>query len=436
MDFEDEHYVRIYTKDTKTWLRWGWEGQTVFQFVMRKFDKAGILDDIDDPVEDVALLTGLPVEIVRVGLARVLKSETFILRGRRLLSPNYIKGQTAKRSDAARAKDSRDRRRAHAMQEPESHDVTPRHAASHNVTEHHESETDVTERHADPTPRHSTQSNAEQRSDYSKVDDVDPKDLTGSAHDVGLELRPQPPSEVFEARGTARVEREPTRPDNAKPARPVALAFSDPPPRTGSSEPAPTQPRVAQAAEPPVSRIEVNPRSHAAVLALPIEERARWLEANKDQADWAQPQSWPEVVEAIQAFYESAGRATPRLRHYKQDYAVQAMVSHYAAGETLETVVAACRSFPKTNAYLKRLAEKRQQPSAAWITVEVLRRSTDDANATAAAAAKELARRENKRRLRESQASALHRTFESQPEEKLKPIGAVPASAFAALRRV
>ena len=53
MNFEDEHYVRIYTKDTKTWLRWGWEGQTVFMHLMRRLDKAGVLEDIEDPVPDV-----------------------------------------------------------------------------------------------------------------------------------------------------------------------------------------------------------------------------------------------------------------------------------------------------------------------------------------------------------------------------------------------
>lgn len=113
MNFEDEHYVRIYTRDTKTWLRWGWEGQCVFMATMRKLDKAGILD-VDDPIEDVALVTGLPVEIVTAGLPRVLRSGTFEVRNGRLVCPRYIEGQTAAKSDAQRMREHRERRRAEA----------------------------------------------------------------------------------------------------------------------------------------------------------------------------------------------------------------------------------------------------------------------------------------------------------------------------------
>ncbi len=216
----------------------------------------------------------------------------------------------------------------------------------------------------------------------SKADDVDPKDLTGFARDD-----------------------IPTNVNNPKPHHSDAETLSGPTTCDDSSEWAPTQPRGAQPAESPVSRIEVNPRSRATVMALPIAERSRWMEANKDQADWAQPQTWPEVVEAIQAFYDSAGRAMPRLRHYKQDFAVQAMVSHYAADESVATVVAACRSYPKTESFRRRIAGKRP-PSAAWITVEVLRRAADDM-ADAEATALELAREKVKRESETQTASMI-----------------------------
>lgn len=116
MNFEDEHYIRIYTRDTKTWLRWGWEGQTVFVLTMRRLDKAGIVD-VDDPVEDVALLTGLPVDVVRIGFARVLASKTFEVRAGKLIAPRYIEGQTAAKSDTQRQRESRERRRASARLE-------------------------------------------------------------------------------------------------------------------------------------------------------------------------------------------------------------------------------------------------------------------------------------------------------------------------------
>jgi hypothetical protein len=113
MNFEDEHYVRVYTRDTKSWLRWGWEGQAVFVAVMRKLDKAGVMD-IDDPVEDVALVTGMPVEIVSVGLPRILKSGTFEVRQGHLICPRYIEGQSTPKSDAQRMRELRERRSAEA----------------------------------------------------------------------------------------------------------------------------------------------------------------------------------------------------------------------------------------------------------------------------------------------------------------------------------
>lgn len=129
VNFEDEHYVRIYTKDTKTWLRWGWEGQAVFMFVDRKLDKAGILDDVDaeNAAEDIALLTGLPLEVVEVGLDRVLKSGTFEIVNGKLICPNYIEANTARKSAPLRAREYRERRRDGARGDA-SHVVTPRHA--------------------------------------------------------------------------------------------------------------------------------------------------------------------------------------------------------------------------------------------------------------------------------------------------------------------
>lgn len=137
MNFEDEHYVRIYTRDTKTWKRWGWEAQTVFMHVMRKLDKAGVLDDIDDPVPDVALMTGLPESVVEVGLPKILKSGTLEINGTALVAPKYIEAQTAAKSDAQRQRERREKRRAEARR------VTKRDGS---VTEGHELSRAVTAR--------------------------------------------------------------------------------------------------------------------------------------------------------------------------------------------------------------------------------------------------------------------------------------------------
>jgi len=116
VNFEDEHYVRIYTRDTKTWLRWGWEGQAVFALTARKLDALGRVS-VDEPVADIALLTGMPEEVVRVGLKRVLDSGAFVARTGYIECPRWIDGQTGSKSDSARAREYRARLKAKASRD-------------------------------------------------------------------------------------------------------------------------------------------------------------------------------------------------------------------------------------------------------------------------------------------------------------------------------
>lgn len=128
MNFEDEAYVRIYTRDTKTWLKLEFEGQSVLMHLTRKMDRAGVLDDVTDPVADVALVIRCrDLEFVRVGLERLLSTGTLELRGARLIAPNYIRAQTAVKTDRLRAQEARKRRRDLARLESNGADaVTPR----------------------------------------------------------------------------------------------------------------------------------------------------------------------------------------------------------------------------------------------------------------------------------------------------------------------
>jgi hypothetical protein len=135
MNFEDEPYFRLYQRDTKTWLRWRWEGQVVFTLTSRKLDRAGVIDDVTDPVADVSLITGLPEEIVAVGLERVLASGTFELRGSRLVAPRYVEAQTAIKTDRLRSKELRKRRRDMARAGLLGDEVEPLEAANDCDTE-------------------------------------------------------------------------------------------------------------------------------------------------------------------------------------------------------------------------------------------------------------------------------------------------------------
>ncbi len=44
LKWDDERYVRLYTRDTSTWLRLTWEGRFVLMALLRKLDRSGNLD--------------------------------------------------------------------------------------------------------------------------------------------------------------------------------------------------------------------------------------------------------------------------------------------------------------------------------------------------------------------------------------------------------
>jgi hypothetical protein len=115
MRFEDERYVRAYTRDTTNWIMLPWEGRTVALHLWRKLDRAGVLDlGEHDAYKAVAAQCRLPIEVVNVGLAALIENGTLVyLEDRQILcAPNFIEAQEAKQSDKARQIASRERARA------------------------------------------------------------------------------------------------------------------------------------------------------------------------------------------------------------------------------------------------------------------------------------------------------------------------------------
>lgn len=110
MDYPHESYVRLYVRDSKTWLRLGWEGQALLCLLLRKLDRAGELDGLEDPIDDLSLITGMPSAIVTVGLERLLARGVLTLEGGRLCMPNFVWAQTCPKSDRLRQRESRERR--------------------------------------------------------------------------------------------------------------------------------------------------------------------------------------------------------------------------------------------------------------------------------------------------------------------------------------
>jgi hypothetical protein len=101
----------LYTRDTPQWLLAPWEGRAVLPLVVRKVDRAGLIDLGDDGMEALAALTMLPLEVVEVGMAYWLKKRTFELVDGRLVMPNFLEAQEAAASDRKRATEHRERAR-------------------------------------------------------------------------------------------------------------------------------------------------------------------------------------------------------------------------------------------------------------------------------------------------------------------------------------
>jgi hypothetical protein len=110
MDWANERYVRLYTRDTTTWKLLGWQGQTVLMLMMRKLDRSGRLPlDGLEPNELVQLHTGLPAEVGDAGAAACLRRKVFVVDGDELFMPNYRDAQESQASAAERQRRYRER---------------------------------------------------------------------------------------------------------------------------------------------------------------------------------------------------------------------------------------------------------------------------------------------------------------------------------------
>jgi hypothetical protein len=113
LDWENERYVRIYTRDTPDWVLLGWEAQAAYPLIMRKLDRAGVLElGKHDPPRAIAAVTRLPLELVERALPVLVgPGGPFELREGFLVDPDFLDAQEAKQSDAARQRAARERAR-------------------------------------------------------------------------------------------------------------------------------------------------------------------------------------------------------------------------------------------------------------------------------------------------------------------------------------
>jgi hypothetical protein len=110
MDWSNERYVRMYVRDTETWLELSWQARSVWMHVLRKVDRAGVLETRRG-VRGIALIVAMPTEIVEVALPELLADGCLRPHPIGYVVPNFIAAQEAPQSDRQRSRESRARRR-------------------------------------------------------------------------------------------------------------------------------------------------------------------------------------------------------------------------------------------------------------------------------------------------------------------------------------
>lgn len=114
MRWEDERYVRFYTRDTPEWLALSWQARGLFGLIIRAVDRAGVMPVGKLGLKGVAVAVRAPWADVEGPLGELLEDGCVVYDAAlsKVLVPNYIEAQEASQSDAARKRASRERARA------------------------------------------------------------------------------------------------------------------------------------------------------------------------------------------------------------------------------------------------------------------------------------------------------------------------------------
>lgn len=133
MNWSDERYVKLYVRNTATWVLWPWQARAVFPSMLKAMNGAGIIETgSGDPLTALSVLISMPREVVEVGLAAIIESRTVEPIREGYLMPKFIEAQEATKTDTLRKRDQRMRQRDQAREIPRA-DVTRSHEVSRAV---------------------------------------------------------------------------------------------------------------------------------------------------------------------------------------------------------------------------------------------------------------------------------------------------------------
>ena len=137
LNWSDEHYVKLYTRDSLTWRSWHWEARTVFLHLVRKVDNSGFIETGRMSIVDALVLQlELPKHVVEPGMSALIGCGTCEAVDGAVLLTKFNEAQEARKTDAQKKRDERSRniaKRRAAM----SPAVTGRHPPSPSVTGSH-----------------------------------------------------------------------------------------------------------------------------------------------------------------------------------------------------------------------------------------------------------------------------------------------------------
>jgi hypothetical protein len=195
LDWANEPWVKLYTRSTVDDALLSWEARALWAAIFQRLDRSGVLAFGRHGWKGVAVVVGMPVDVVERAAPELLADGRIIEGEGCIVAPNYIDAQASRSSNAQRQRDSREKRRAVALLpapvtdcdqqgDTESQNVT---VESQNVTSSHTVSQHVTACHDKKRVEESREE--EKRRDKSKVGTSDKPALSDNALRAASYLR-------------------------------------------------------------------------------------------------------------------------------------------------------------------------------------------------------------------------------------------------------
>lgn len=198
MDWENEPYVKVYTRETDDDLVLSWEALALWRAMLLKFDRSGLIETRRG-TKGLSALVKIPLGVIDRVLPELLTDGRVQAVPEGYLAPNFIAAQEARKSDKLRQRETRERRRTRSLsgvQEIET-EAADRRAAAPDVTKRDENgesvtKRDQTSREVEPHEQNVTLCSAETALHSERCS----APARTHAHDPGVPpARPEPPGD-------------------------------------------------------------------------------------------------------------------------------------------------------------------------------------------------------------------------------------------------